>query len=206
VTEFSRAWFGVAQKSVFIRVDPWFNFCVSQTMEAVSQLCPACGLCCNGVLFGDVELQSNDDAKHLKELGLALSRKGRKQCFRQPCSCFDGQWCRVYEDRPHRCREFECGLLKRVLAGTVNVPAALKSIAQARKAADDVRNIVRELGDTNEHLPLNRRYSAIVAKPIDLAGDDATIERRSEMMLKVAKLTQILERDFLVPSKLSVES
>jgi hypothetical protein len=45
-----------------------------------------------------------------------------------------------------------------------------------------------------------------VAKPIDLAGDDATIERRSEMMLKVAKLTQILERDFLVPSKLSVES
>ncbi len=31
-------------------------------------LCPDCGLCCNGVLFADVELRAGDDAGRLKQL------------------------------------------------------------------------------------------------------------------------------------------
>ncbi len=45
--------------------------------DAVSQLCPNCGLCCNGVLFADVELRKGDDAKRLMKLGLSLERKGQ---------------------------------------------------------------------------------------------------------------------------------
>jgi hypothetical protein len=60
-----------------------------------------------------------------------------------------------------------------------------------------VRDLVRQLGHTDERMPLNRRYSAIIAQPLDLAGDDETAERRSELMLAVHKLTQVLERDFL---------
>ena len=83
---------------------------------AVSQLCPKCGLCCNGVLFADVELQKGDDAKRLAEIGLLLGKKGGQKAFTQPCGCFDGTFCRIYDDRPKRCRTFECGLLKRVQA------------------------------------------------------------------------------------------
>ena len=163
----------------------------------VSELCPSCGLCCNGVLFGDVELRRGDNAKHLAELGMELSRKGRKECFNQPCTCFDGKWCQIYPERPQRCRRFECKLLKQVQAGEVAVPTALKSITEARRQAEAVRKLVRELGHVDERVPLNRRYAAAVAEPIDLAAGDQRVEQRSELMLGVYRLTQILRRNFL---------
>jgi len=154
-------------------------------------------MCCNGVLFGDVELQARDDARKLAGLGLELFPKGRKQCFNQPCACFDGKWCRIYGDRPNRCRSFECRLLKRVQTGKATSAAALKAIAEARACADRVRELVRQLGHHDERMPLNRRYAAIMSQPLDLAGDEETAERRSELMLAVHKLTQILGQDFL---------
>jgi Fe-S-cluster containining protein len=155
-------------------------------------------MCCNGVLFGDVELQARDNARELAALGMELFRKGRKQCFNQPCTCFDGKWCRIYAERPHRCRTFECRLLQRMQAGKTTSDAALKAIAEARRCADRVRVLVRQLGQDDERIPLNRRYSAIMSQPLDLScDDDEAAERRSELMLAVHKLTQILERDFL---------
>ena len=165
--------------------------------DCVSQLCPACGLCCNGVLFGDVELQRGDNPKRLAELGMELFRKGRKQCFHQPCACFDGKLCQIYAERPARCRTFECKLLQKTEAGEVTVPMALKSIADARRVTDAVRKLVRELGNNDESVPLNRRYAAVAAKPIDLAMDDQCAGRRGELMQAVDKLVKVLERDFL---------
>ncbi|MCL4787017.1 MAG: YkgJ family cysteine cluster protein [Verrucomicrobia bacterium] len=169
----------------------------TNSTDFVSRLCPNCGLCCNGVLFGDVELQRGDNPKRLTEQGLNLFRKSRKTCFRQPCACFDGKWCQVYADRPNRCRTFECRLLKQVQAGAVTATAALRNIAEARRATEQVRRLVRELGHTDESVPLNRRYAALAAQPIDLATDEERVERRSELMLAVGRLVRILERDFL---------
>ncbi len=87
-------------------------------MDAVDQLCPNCGLCCDSTLFADVELRAGDDAKQLAKLGLVLKRKERtKTAFAQPCACFDGKLCTIYADRPKRCWLFECGLLKKVKGG-----------------------------------------------------------------------------------------
>ena len=66
--------------------------------EASAQsLCLACGLCCNGVLFKDVELREGDDAAKLKSLGLPLEQLKRKRRFPQPCAalCADNR-CRIY--------------------------------------------------------------------------------------------------------------
>lgn len=165
--------------------------------ETVAQLCPACGLCCNGVLFGDVELRRGDDAKLLTSVGLELFRKGSRQAFTQPCACFDGKLCRIYADRPKRCATFECGLLKRVQDGEMKPALALRKIAETRRQADRVLQLLRSLGDVNETLPLNKRYAAVSAQPIDLSADKAEVERRGELMLAVAKLMELLERDFL---------
>src|SRR6266849_5621581 len=108
-----------------------------KTDLAVSQLCPACGMCCNGVLFGDVELQRGDDAKKLAAIGMDLRKKENgKICFTQPCACFDGKLCGIYNERPKCCQTFECRLLERTQAGTVTVSSALKAIAEARRCAD----------------------------------------------------------------------
>jgi Fe-S-cluster containining protein len=166
-------------------------------VSAVSELCPHCGLCCNGVLFGDVEVQRADKPRLLAAQGVELFAKSRKQAFNQPCACFDGALCNIYHDRPRRCRTFDCRQVQLVQAGKTTVAAARKSIREAKQRSDEVLRLVRALGDTNETLPLNRRYAVIMAQPMDLAGDEVHLELRGELMMAVARLVETLERDFL---------
>lgn len=149
------------------------------------------------MLFADVELRRGDDPERLQALGVKLFAKGGKRRFSQPCQCFDGKLCRIYADRPERCRTFECRLLMRVMAGERTPEAARRSIVAAGKAVDHVRRLVRELGDRDETAPLSRRYARIMAQPIDFGGDETVIKRRSELMRAVDRLAKILERDFL---------
>jgi uncharacterized protein len=166
--------------------------------DAVSQLCPNCGLCCNGVLFADVELRAGDDAKRLKGLGLTLLKKGRgKLAFAQPCACFDGKLCTIYADRPKRCQTFECGLLKRVQAGELEADAALKAIAQTRRHVEKVRGLLRRLGQNDERLAMTKRYAQAMSAPMDLSDHENVTERRGELMLAVDELMRLLQRVFL---------
>jgi uncharacterized protein len=165
-------------------------------MNAVDQLCPNCGLCCDSTLFADVELRVGDDAKRLEKLGLSLAKKGKtKLAFAQPCACFDGKFCTIYADRPKRCRLFQCGLLKKVEAGEMSANAALKKIAEAKALAQKVRDLLQSLGRPTETLALTKCYTAVMREPIDLADDSA--ERRGELMLAVNDLMHIVQGEFL---------
>ena len=166
--------------------------------SGVEQLCPNCGLCCDSTLFADVELRAGDDLKRLAKLGLSLEKKGRgKLAFAQPCACFDGKLCKIYDDRPKRCRTFECGLLKKVGADEMTANAALKKIAEAKLLAGKVRELLNSLGDKNERLALTKRYSQAMSAPIDLSASEKDSELRGELMLAVNELMRILQRDFL---------
>jgi len=165
--------------------------------SGVDQLCPNCGLCCNGVLFADVELRTGDDAGRLAELGLSLKKKGSKLAFAQPCTCFDGKLCGIYSDRPKRCRTFECGLLKRVQNGELDASAALPTIALAKRQAEKVRVLLSQLGQKDERLAMTKRYTAAMSAPIDLADHETDSERRGELMLAVDDLMQLFQLSFL---------
>jgi hypothetical protein len=166
--------------------------------SGVNQLCPNCGLCCDSVLFADVELRAGDDARRLAKLGLTIENKTRtKLAFAQPCACFDGKLCGIYTDRPQRCRTFECGLLKRVQAGELDANAALKTIAKTKLQAETVRGLLRQLGQNDEQLAMTKRYAAAMSAPIDLADCETDSELRGELMLAVDKLMRQLQRDFL---------
>jgi uncharacterized protein len=168
-----------------------------KTINAISQLCPNCGLCCNGVLFADVELRAGDDAGRLAELGLSLTKKGSKLAFAQPCACFDGKLCAIYTGRPKRCRTFECGLLKRVHAGALDTDAALNTIDKTKRQAEKVRVLLRQLGQNEEGLAMTKRYAHVMSAPIDLSDHESNTERRGELMLAVDELMRRLQRDFL---------
>ena len=170
---------------------------INNSTGAVSQLCPNCGLCCNGVLFADVELRAGDDAGRLAELGLSLAKKGRQLAFAQPCACFDGKLCGIYANRPKRCRTFECGLLKRVQAGELDADAALKTISQTKLQVEKVRVLLRQLGQNDERLAMTKRYAEVMSAPIDLSDHESDTERRGELMLAVDELMRQLQRDFL---------
>jgi hypothetical protein len=164
---------------------------------AVAALCPHCALCCNGVLFADVRLQAGDVPQRLASLGVALQTRGKLTRFTQPCSCLEGKLCRIYDERPTRCRTFECRVLQRVQAGEVTERAALKSIQNALRCAEKVRSILRELGDTDESVPLSRRYQRMMREPVDLSAEPRLIDLRGELMMAVAELVSVLEREFL---------
>ena len=167
-------------------------------MNAVDQLCPKCGLCCDSTLFADVELRAGDDPKRLAKLGLSLVKKGRsKVAFAQPCACFDGKFCGIYADRPKRCRLFECGLLKKVQAGDMSAGAALKKISEAKALTAQVRELLHVLGQSHEKLALTKCYAQAMREPIDLADESESAERRGELMLAVNDLMHVLQRDFL---------
>ena len=131
-------------------------------MNLGEQLCLACGLCCDGTLFDNVQLGAGDDVQKLKALGLPVGvTRGRTAVtfFRQPCValCADRK-CRVYADRPGQCRAFECGVFKDAEAGRVALPAALRLVKSTRKKADNIRQLLRKLGDTDEQRSLGDRF------------------------------------------------
>ena len=166
-------------------------------MSAIDQLCLQCGLCCDGTLFADVELRAGDDAKQLKKLGLPIAAKGKsKLAFPQSCACFDGKLCRIYEQRPKRCRKFACGLLKQVEAGQLDPAAALKTIGTARKQFEKVNTLLVAMGQGDRAVALTQRFSSAMSAPMDLA-DETNAENYGELMAAMDQLMQQLQRDFL---------
>lgn len=75
----------------------------------MSALCLACGLCCDGSLFGFVPLEPAEIAP-ARARGLAVIASGRG--FEQPCPALRGG-CTLYAERPAACRRFTCRLLAR---------------------------------------------------------------------------------------------
>lgn len=131
-------------------------------MTPSEQLCLACGLCCDGTLFGNVRLNANEDAQRLRELGLPVEvtrGKNPLTLFRQPCTalCAD-RTCQVYANRPAQCASFECGVFKEARAGRLDFAAALRLVKKARREADRIRGLLHALGDTDSHRSLDERF------------------------------------------------
>lgn len=165
--------------------------------DFISQLCPNCGLCCDSTLFADVELRKGDDPRRLQKLGLEIQQKTKTRlAFAQPCACFDGTFCKIYADRPTRCRLFECGLLKRVESGKMTAGVALEKIGEAKARAEKIRQLLRRCGQEQEPMALTHRYAEAMSASVDLS-DESSGDLRGELMMAVSDLMQRLERDFL---------
>jgi Fe-S-cluster containining protein len=165
--------------------------------SAIAQLCPSCGMCCNGVLFADVRLQASDDLKKLAAVGLRLEPHGNKMRFIQPCPAFDGKLCRIYENRPSRCHAFECSLLKKVHHGITAPHEALRVIKQMRKEAEKILQLLEALGNCDTTEPLSRRYEMVISQPWDLGGEPALLKLRSELPKAMSRLMLMAQEEFL---------
>jgi Fe-S-cluster containining protein len=182
---------------------------MSAKHSVAEKICLTCGLCCNGVIFADVQLQRGDDAAKLESLGLRLlnmkKRVGisaaksiaQKNCkFSQPCAAFDGCHCRIYENRPKYCRAFECALLKKVNVGTISPADALQIIEKARRRAEKVRQLLRKLGDKDETLALALRFRRTSKRVAQSDTDAQTARLFGELGLAFHELNVVLSEKF----------
>jgi hypothetical protein len=160
-------------------------------------LCLKCGLCCNGVIFGDVRLQPGDVPQRLRLLGLPVKMAGsRPASFPQPCAALEGCRCRIYPDRPKYCRQFDCLLLKRLAAGEVRPPAAERVVARTLRQAEKVRKLLRLLGEHSEGKPLASRFRLASKRQEKAAGGHHQTQIYSELTLAFHELTLALGESF----------
>jgi hypothetical protein len=160
-----------------------------------AELCPACGLCCNGVIFANLALQPGDDAARLRSLGLPVCNSHsalRPPHLAQPCAAFDGCRCRIYADRPQYCLQFECVLLQSAKAGRTAPAAALRIIRTARERADKVRRLLHALGDADEQLPLSARFRRTGKRLKEHELDEETADTYGQLTLAVHDLNLLL--------------
>lgn len=185
---------------------------MSPKPSVAEKLCLTCGLCCNGVIFADVQLQKGDDPAKLEALGLPLSKLAKsrtaqdhssksqravhKSKFPQPCAAFDGCRCRIYADRPKYCRAFDCALLKSVNAGEVKTTDALRTIEKARKRAEKVRQLLRQIGDKDEHVALSLRFRRTTTRIQQSAVSRPTADLFGELTLAVHEMNLLLSERF----------
>jgi len=165
-----------------------------------NSLCRECGLCCNGVIFADVQLQSGDNATRLRALGLAFLKNRKSPIvnrkFSQPCTAFAGCECKIYSERPTYCREFECLLLKSVKAGDVEVTDARRVIRSALRQAEKVKNLLRQLGDTDESVALSKRFQRTRHTVERGPCDQETAHSFGKLTLAVHELNVLLSERF----------
>jgi Fe-S-cluster containining protein len=148
----------------------------------LSRLCLSCGLCCDGSLFGRVDLRP-EEVQSARRRGLRLLRGD--ESFEQPCSAFqarsgESRRCSIYDDRPHACRTFTCRLYGRHEREGGDIEARLGAVRR-----------VRELVRTLEALRLDPRDFEGDRVRVRALGADASIASSA-----YAELVRSLEQDF----------
>ena len=94
-------------------------------MTDSTNICLACGLCCNGTLIGFVQVDS-EELPVLREL-LDLENTNGEGFFLQPCKKYcDG--CTIYSKRPKQCAKYECELLKSVEQKEIDFESAIEIV------------------------------------------------------------------------------
>jgi Fe-S-cluster containining protein len=170
---------------------------MSDTMET-ERLCSGCGMCCDGVLFHTVELQTGDQPRKLSSLGLKIRKQKGVEFFLQPCSAHrevSGKCsCQIYEDRPARCRAFDCRQLRGVLSGEVAEEVALEKIRSAREKVSQVSVIMGQIAETNPNRSLAHRVANALTLP---KGADQT-PLHDELKIAMEDLEALLVKDFRV--------
>jgi len=165
----------------------------------LQRLCTACGLCCNGVIFADVQLLPGDPVARLQRLGIAppptKKPSSRPIKINQPCPALATQ-CTVYANRPCYCRQFECVLFKNLASGKIKEARSLKIIATAQKRAERVRKLLRKLGDTEETLSLSKRFRRVQKRVETSPINDETADLYGDLTLAVHDMNFLLSQAF----------
>jgi Fe-S-cluster containining protein len=159
-------------------------------------LCTRCGLCCDGTLFGDVELTGPREATRLEVLGLDVDADDAGvELLSLPCRGLRGTRCSVYAHRPRCCRTFECRLLQDAERGALTTDAALTRIAEAKAQVQRVKTLMAGIEPRRGHrLPLEERVAdAVAAAPRSPAG----ARRRAAIETAMAAVRHTIRTSFL---------
>ena len=139
-------------------------------------------------------VQPEDSLRALAAKGLRARRRDGELQFQQPCPAHDGASCRIYAERPQRCRAFACRQLVGVFNGEILESAAMEKIQEARKRSDRVRELLEMLGDDRTKRPLATRCAGVFTPPLDPSPQAEAL--RAELRRAMTALEEMLAKEF----------
>jgi Fe-S-cluster containining protein len=155
-------------------------------------------MCCDGVLFHTVQMQSIDSPGSLLALGLRLERKRGQTYLLQPCPALGDSGCSIYHARPLRCRLFECRQLQRLANAEITEQTALGAIQSARRLVAEVVKLLERMEGTSSKRPLSKRWKAVLAMPMDASTPVSWVADRDRLVRAIQELIVLLDRDFRI--------
>jgi len=139
-------------------------------------------------------VQPEDSLRALAAKGLRAKRRDGELQFQQPCPAHDGNCCRIYAERPQRCRVFACRQLEGVFNGEILESAAMEKILEAKRRSDRVRELLEMLGDDRKIRPLATRCAGVFTPPLDPSPHAEAL--RAELRGAMTALEEMLAKDF----------
>jgi hypothetical protein len=100
-------------------------------------ICTACGLCCDGSLFGQVPLEG-DEEDRLRRLPIFADAVVDAR-LRLPCPALAERHCSVYDQRPATCARYRCRVLVAFEEGALDEAGARHTIERAHTLAGAIR-------------------------------------------------------------------
>lgn len=104
----------------------------------LSELCVACGLCCDGSLFRFLPVDEAERGTYAR-LGLKVVTQSGRPAMPLPCPRLSGRACTVYAERPGGCRAYVCFLGDRLARGEVSGDDALATVREAQRRIGALR-------------------------------------------------------------------
>lgn len=167
--------------------------------SAATRLCAACGMCCDGTMFQIVRMQPGEVPAELGKLGLKIRCRDGEYYMEQPCSALSEKRCTVYEQRPVRCRLFNCQQLGRVERGETTESEAMMMILETRALVEKVRGLIEQSGLREDGQALVERYERVASTPVNQALEPELVAVREELDEVMRKLKLRLNREFRLP-------
>lgn len=127
--------------------------------KEVSDICVACGMCCDGTMFRHGNIKTEEDLININSKGIETIFEREKWVFKQPCKQFDG-CCKIYgQERPQVCNNYFCEPLKKFEANEL-------SLGQAENQIKTVLKLKREIIDISNNFEIfnNLNWQQILSK------------------------------------------
>ncbi|WP_037320269.1 YkgJ family cysteine cluster protein [Salegentibacter sp. Hel_I_6] len=161
-------------------------------MGEPTNICLACGLCCDGTLIGFVQLDNEELApvKHLMD----IEQTGENGMFFLPCNELGCNGCNIYSQRPKACRNFECGVLKSVEKKELSFDKATEviEVVKQKKLAIEkhVANLQIELQSKSFH------FKTLELKKLLRKDKSELSSSHQELKLELEELEKVLSKSF----------
>ena len=163
-------------------------------MSDPTNICLACGLCCDGTLIGFVQLESEELAP-VKQL-MDIEQTGENGMFFLPCNELGCNGCNIYSQRPKACRNFECGVLKSVEKNELSFDKATEviEVVKQKKIAIEkhVATLQIELQSKSFHFKMLELKKLLRKDKSELSLSQS----HQELKLELEELEKLLTKSF----------